>query len=48
MSEVYPHARDIARLAAREFEAGRAVSAEQAVPVYLRDRVALKTDERTT
>jgi tRNA threonylcarbamoyladenosine biosynthesis protein TsaB len=48
MSEVYPHARDIARLAAREFEAGRAVSAEQAVPVYLRDRVALRTDERTT
>ena len=40
MPDVYPHARDIARIAAREFEAGRAVSAEQAVPVYLRDKVA--------
>jgi tRNA threonylcarbamoyladenosine biosynthesis protein TsaB len=47
MPEVFPHARDIARLAAGEFEAGRAVAAEQAVPVYLRDRVALRTDERT-
>ena len=47
MPEVFPHARDIARLAAREFEAGRAVPAEQAVPVYLRDKVALKSDERT-
>ena len=47
MPEVFPHARDIARLAAREFEAGRAVAAERAVPVYIRDRVALKTDERT-
>ncbi|HEY7742298.1 MAG TPA: tRNA (adenosine(37)-N6)-threonylcarbamoyltransferase complex dimerization subunit type 1 TsaB [Burkholderiales bacterium] len=47
MPEVFPHARDIARLAAGEFEAGRTVAAEQAVPVYLRDRVALKTDERT-
>jgi len=48
MPDVYPHARDIARIAAREFEAGRAVSAEQAVPVYLRDKVALKSHERTT
>ena len=48
MPDVYPHARDIARIAVREFEAGRAVSAEQAVPVYLRDKVALKSHERTT
>ena len=48
MPEIFPHARDIARLAAREFEAGRAVPAEQAVPVYLRDKVALRSDERTT
>ena len=47
MPEVFPHAREIARLAAREFEAGRALPAEQAVPVYLRDKVALKSDERT-
>lgn len=46
MPEVFPHAREIARLGAREFEAGRAVSAEQAVPVYVRDKVALRTDER--
>jgi tRNA threonylcarbamoyladenosine biosynthesis protein TsaB len=46
MPGVFPHARDIARLAAREFEAGRTLAAEQAVPVYLRDRVALKTAER--
>jgi tRNA threonylcarbamoyladenosine biosynthesis protein TsaB len=46
MPGIFPHARDIARLAAREFEAGRAVAAERALPVYLRDRVALKTAER--
>jgi tRNA threonylcarbamoyladenosine biosynthesis protein TsaB len=46
MPEVVPHARDIARLAVREFEQGRAVPAEQAAPVYLRDKVALKTGER--
>jgi tRNA threonylcarbamoyladenosine biosynthesis protein TsaB len=46
MPEVYPHARQIARLAAREFEAGKAVPAEQAVPVYIRDKVALKSSER--
>jgi tRNA threonylcarbamoyladenosine biosynthesis protein TsaB len=47
MPEVFPHARDIARLAAREFEAGRTVPAERAVPVYVRDKVALRSDERT-
>jgi tRNA threonylcarbamoyladenosine biosynthesis protein TsaB len=46
MPDVFPHARDMARLAAREFEQGRAVPAEQAGPVYLRDKVALKTGER--
>jgi tRNA threonylcarbamoyladenosine biosynthesis protein TsaB len=46
MPEGFPHARDIARLAAREFDAGRAVPADQAVPVYIRDKVALKTSER--
>jgi len=46
MPEVFPHARDIARLAAREFEAGRTVPAERAVPVYIRDKVALRSDER--
>lgn len=46
MPDAFPHARDIARLAVREFEAGRGVPADQAVPVYIRDRVALKTGER--
>jgi tRNA threonylcarbamoyladenosine biosynthesis protein TsaB len=46
MPDLFPHAREIARLAAREFEAGRAVAAEQAVPLYVRDKVALKTAER--
>jgi tRNA threonylcarbamoyladenosine biosynthesis protein TsaB len=46
--EVYPHAREIARLGVREFERGRGVPAEQALPVYIRDKVALRTDERTT
>lgn len=44
--EVHPHARHVAELAVAEFEAGRAVPPAQALPVYLRDRVALKTDER--
>jgi tRNA threonylcarbamoyladenosine biosynthesis protein TsaB len=35
----YPHARDILTLAAPEFRAGRTVSAEMALPVYLRNKV---------
>jgi tRNA threonylcarbamoyladenosine biosynthesis protein TsaB len=46
MPDVYPHARDIARLAVVEFEQGRAESAEQAAPVYIRDKVAMRSDER--
>lgn len=46
MPEIFPHARHMARLAAREFEAGRSVAPEQALPLYLRDKVALKTGER--
>lgn len=44
--DVYPHARDIARLAAAVFAAGRGLPADQAAPVYIRDKVALKTAER--
>lgn len=46
--EVYPHARQIAALAVREFEQGNGMPAEQALPVYIRDKVALRTDERPT
>ena len=43
---LYPHARDIAALALPAFEAGQGKGAEQAAPVYLRDKVALRIDER--
>lgn len=45
-ADAVPHARDIARLAAMEFALGGGVAAEQAAPLYVRDKVALKTDER--
>ena len=41
-----PRAGAIARIAARRFVRGAAVPAEQAAPLYLRDKVALTTDER--
>jgi tRNA threonylcarbamoyladenosine biosynthesis protein TsaB len=46
MGDVYPHARDVARLAIAEFEQGRAVAPEAAAPLYVRDKVALKSGER--
>lgn len=45
-ADVYPHARDIARLAAPVFAAGQGIRAEEAAPLYIRDKVALKTAER--
>jgi len=42
----YPGAVEVARLAVRDFAAGLAVSAEQALPVYLRDKVAEKPKPR--
>lgn len=44
--ETYPRAGDIAFLAAADFKEGLAVPAEQAMPIYLRDKVALKKSER--
>lgn len=41
-AEQYPHAESIARLAAMAFERNEQVPAEQAIPVYLRDKVADK------
>lgn len=44
--DAYPQAEDIAVLAARDFSLGLAVNAEQAMPVYLRNKVAKKRDEQ--
>lgn len=44
--DVYPHAREIAALAVPLFEAGKGMDAALAAPVYIRDKVALRTDER--
>ena len=46
VAETYPHALDIALLAADDYNTGRLLPAEQAMPVYLRDKVALKKSER--
>lgn len=40
--QAYPHARDVGRLGAVAVEAGEAIAAEQALPVYVRDDVAVK------
>jgi tRNA threonylcarbamoyladenosine biosynthesis protein TsaB len=45
-TENLPRAGAIARLGARGFELGLAVAVEQAMPVYLRDKVAKKESER--
>lgn len=44
--DAYPRARDIAMLAAPVFAAGQGLPAEHAAPVYVRNKVALKTAER--
>jgi len=41
-----PQASPVARIGAREFAKGNAVDAALALPLYLRDKVALKTSER--
>ncbi len=45
-AEAFPQARHVARLAALAFARGAAVPPEQALPVYLRDKVALTMAER--
>lgn len=45
--EVHPSAAAVARLAAPRLAAGEGVDAARAAPVYLRDRVALTTEERS-
>lgn len=41
-----PHAREIAALAARRFSRGDALDAADALPLYVRNKVALRVDER--
>ncbi len=45
-ADALPHAYDIAKLAEPDFIEGKLLPAEQAMPVYLRDKVALKKSER--
>ena len=44
--QLFPHARDIARLAAPLLEQGKGTDAALAAPLYVRDKVALRSDER--
>lgn len=46
VDDVLPRAGAIARLGAHHFQLGRAVAVEQAMPVYLRDKVAKTEFER--
>lgn len=45
-AEAFPHARDIAALAVARLARGEGVPAWEAAPIYIRDKVALKTAER--
>lgn len=45
-AEVMPHAEQVARLARSAFAAGQILTPEQAQPIYLRNKIALTTDER--
>jgi tRNA threonylcarbamoyladenosine biosynthesis protein TsaB len=44
--DLAPHAREVAILAARQFASGAAVDAADALPLYVRNKVALRVDER--
>lgn len=46
LPEAYPHAADIARLASPLFADGLGRPAAEAAPLYVRNKVALKTSER--
>lgn len=46
MPDCYPHAREIAQLAVIKFAKGEGKAAEEALPVYIRNKVALKESER--
>jgi tRNA threonylcarbamoyladenosine biosynthesis protein TsaB len=46
VADAVPHAREMAGLAVAVLERGEGCTAEAAAPLYLRDKVALKTFER--
>jgi tRNA threonylcarbamoyladenosine biosynthesis protein TsaB len=46
VADAVPHARDMARLAVAVLERGKGCKADSAAPLYLRNKVALKTFER--
>ena len=43
---LFPHAREVATLGSALIAAGRSVMPEEALPIYVRDKVALKMDEQ--
>ncbi len=45
-SQAFPHAREVAQLALPVLAAGQGIPAEQAVPLYVRDKVARKMHEQ--
>ena len=47
LSTIMPHAGAVAQLAALEFAAGRVLTAAQAQPLYLRNKIAFTSAERT-
>jgi tRNA threonylcarbamoyladenosine biosynthesis protein TsaB len=46
LAALAPHAREIAILAAAEFKRGNGIAAEHAAPLYVRNKVALRVNER--
>lgn len=46
MPEIFPHAAEIARLGAERLKNGLGMDAAEAAPLYIRNKVALKTSER--
>lgn len=45
-ADLFPHAREIALLAAAQFARGAGKPAEEALPLYIRDKVALTVEEQ--